>query len=107
MRFPSGVIGNCTTTYNANGINRFRAYAERGWFGMAPAFDYSGLRAATSRGEFSFDPIDQFAAEIDDFASCILEDRDSIVAGEEGLRDLRVVEAIYESIRSGRSVEPG
>jgi predicted dehydrogenase len=104
MRFPSGVIGNCTTTYNANGINKFRAYAERGWFGMAPAFDYSGLRAETSRGPFAFDAIDQFAAEIDNFAQCILADRESTVAGEEGLRDLRLIEAIYESIRSGRAV---
>jgi len=107
MRFPSGVLANCTTTYNANGINKFRAYAERGWFGMEPAFDYRGLRAATSRGEFAFDPVDQFAAEIDDFASCILEDRESAVAGIEGLRDLRVIEAVYESIRTGAAVSPG
>lgn len=105
MRFPSGVIAECSTSYNVNGINRFRAFADRGWFGMEPAYNYSGLRAATSRGEFGFDEIDQFAAEIDDFSRCVIEDRDSKVAGIEGLRDLRVIEAIYESIRSGRTVE--
>lgn len=107
MRFPSGVIADCSTSYNVNGINRFRAYADRGWFGMDPAFAYTGLRASSSRGEISFDPIDQFAAEIDDFARCILEDRESKVSGAEGLRDLRVIEAIYASIREGRAVELG
>jgi predicted dehydrogenase len=107
LEFPSGVIGHCSTTYNANGLNKLRAFAERGWFGLDPAFDYGGLRGATSRGPLSFPEIDQFAAEIDDFARCIVEDRESKVAGIEGLRDLRVIEAIYESIRSGRAVELG
>lgn len=107
MRFPSGVIANCNTSYNVNGINHYRAYAERGWFGMDPAFNYGGLRAATSRGEFSFDEVDQFAAEMDDFARCILEGRESIVSGAEGLRDMKVLAAIYESVRTGRAIAPG
>ena len=107
LEFPSGVIGNCSTTYNANGLNKFRALAERGWFGLEPAFDYTGIRGATSRGALTFPAVDQFAAEIDDFARCILENRESQVAGAEGLRDLRIVEAIYASIRTGRAVDLG
>ena len=106
MRFPSGVTASCNTTYNANGINRFRATAERGWFGMDPAYSYMGLAGATSRGPLALPAIDQFAAEIDDFARCILEGRESVVSGEEGLRDLLAIEAIYESIRSGRATAP-
>jgi predicted dehydrogenase len=105
LRFPSGVIGYCSTSYNVNGINRFRAFAERGWFGLAPAYDYGGLRGATSRGEMAIEDVDQFAAEIDDFARCIIEDRASLVPGEEGLRDLRVIEAIYRSIESRTTIE--
>ena len=105
LQFPSGVVAACSTSYNVNGINRFRAFAERGWFGMDPAYGYGGLRAATSRGEFAFEEIDQFAAEIDDFARCILDDRESKVSGREGLHDLRVIEAIYASIRTGRTIE--
>jgi predicted dehydrogenase len=106
MRFPSGVTASCSTTYNANGINRFRVVADRGWFGMDPAYSYTGLAGATSRGPLAFPAIDQFAAEIDDFALGILEGRESIVPGEEGLRDLLAIEAIYESIRSGRATAP-
>src|SRR5690606_14609785 len=107
LEFPSGVIGNCSTTYSANGSNKCRALAERGWFGLEPAFDYTGIRGATSRGALTFPAVDQFAAEIDDFARCILENRESQVAGAEGLRDLRIVEAIYASIRTGRAVDLG
>ena len=107
MTFPSGVIAYCSTSYNVNGINRFKAFADRGWFGMDPAYSYGGLKAATSRGEFSFEQIDHFAAEMDDFARCILENRESKVPGEEGLADLRVVEGIYESIRTKRTVKLG
>jgi predicted dehydrogenase len=46
---------------------------------------------------------DQFAAGMDDFARCILEDRPSKVSGE-GLRDVRIMMAIYESARTGRAV---
>ncbi len=105
MVMPSGVICSCVTSYAFNGINRFRAYADSGWFGLDPAFSYDGLKGETSEGPIEAPNIDQFAAEIDAFAKCILEDRTSTVAGEEGLRDLIAVEAIYESIRTGRRVD--
>ena len=49
--------------------------------------------------------IDQFAAEMDDFAQCILENRPTRVPGEEGLRDMKIITAIYESARTGKPVE--
>jgi len=105
MKFPSGTMSNCTATYNAQSPNQFRAYCESGSFWMAPAFTYTGLQAGSSRGPIELPHRHHFAVEMDDFARCILEDRESIVPGEEGLRDLRIVEAIYESIRTGASVE--
>ena len=53
------------------------------------------------------DGIDQFAAEMDDFAQCIINDRESRVSGEEGLRDLIAIEAIYRSISTGGTVRLG
>ena len=68
---------------------------------MNPAYSYGGLAGGTSDGPFDIAPVNHFAVEMDDFARCVLEDRESIVAGEEGLRDLRIIEAIYESIATG------
>lgn len=107
LTFPSGVVGSCTTSYNASGINYFRAYAEGGSFGMDPAYSYGGLRAWSSAGAIELPQTDHFAVQMDDFARCILEDRESRVPGEEGLRDLRLIEAIYASARTGRVIELG
>jgi predicted dehydrogenase len=50
--------------------------------------------------------VNQQARQMDAFAECIRQDRPSRVSGEEGLRDLEVIEGIYESIADGgRRVE--
>jgi predicted dehydrogenase len=105
MKFPSGVIANCSTTYNAEGMDYYDAYADRGWFQLHPAFNYNGNRGTRSDGQvIQFPGIDQFAAEMDDFAQCILENRPTKVPGEEGLRDVKIMMAIYEAARSGKTV---
>ena len=76
LTFPSGVVAHCATTFKVNGLNRFTAFAERGSFGMAPAYNYSGNRGWRSDDTpLAFDEIDVFAAELDDFARCIDERR--------------------------------
>ena len=65
----------------------------------------SGLKGKTSTGEMDLPQIDHFAAEMDDFANCILKDKPTKVPGEEGLRDIKIMTAIYESIRRGRPVK--
>jgi predicted dehydrogenase len=105
MKFPSGVIANCSSTYKFRGVDRFTAYAEDGWFGLEPAYDYNGIHGHRSDGEqIHFPAIDQFAAEMDDFAQCILENRPTKVPGEEGLRDVKIMMAIYEAAKTGKTV---
>ena len=50
---------------------------------------------------------DHFAAELDDFAECILKNRPTRVPGEEGLADLKVIEGIYRSIAEGKAIKLG
>jgi predicted dehydrogenase len=73
---------------------------------LDPAFNYGGLRGMRSDGR-AIDPAstDQFAVEMDDFARCILEKAPTRVPGEEGLRDVKIMTAIYESARTGKPVE--
>ena len=105
MKFPSGAVAYCSTSYKLSGIQRVRATAQNGWFEMDPAFGFSGNRGRRSDGRaMSFPDIDLFAAQLDDFAECIRENKPSKVPGEEGLRDVRIMLAIYEAARSGRSV---
>lgn len=104
MKMPGGVACHCGTSYSFDSLDGFRAYAENGWFGLEPAYRYDNLRGDSSDGPICCEPVDQFATEMDAFAQCILENRESAVAGEEGLRDLLAIEAIYESLREGKEV---
>jgi predicted dehydrogenase len=108
LEFPSGVIANCASSYGTS-LNRFRASAEEGWFEVQPALNYTGIKGRmNTRGtmkDFDFAPVDHFAAEMDDFASCILENKPTRVPGEEGRRDQRIMAAIYEAAQSGKTVK--
>ncbi|HEY2676766.1 MAG TPA: Gfo/Idh/MocA family oxidoreductase [Steroidobacteraceae bacterium] len=105
-KFPGGVLSHCSSSYAGAPAGYFRAIAARGWFGLEPAFDYSGNQGTRSDGK-RIEPAqtDQFAVEMDNFAQCIREQRASIVPGEEGLRDVRLMMSIYESARSGKPVD--
>ena len=104
--FPSGAVANCSSSYETALGTHFRVYADKGWFGLDPAFLYSGNRGMRSDGkEINLPSDDMFAAEMDDFSRCILENRQSKVSGEEGLRDVRIMTAIYEAARTGRAVK--
>jgi predicted dehydrogenase len=102
LKFPGGAIAYCSTSYNVNGINRYTAYADKGWFGLDPAYSYGGIAGRRSDNKpLRFDQVDHFATEMDDFAECILNNKPTRVSGEEGLRDVKILTAIYESIRQG------
>lgn len=104
LRFPSGVLANCTSSYGA-GLNRFRGVAVRGWYELEPALSYTGLRMRVGRGGVIEERIhpqrDQFALEMDHLSECVMENKEPLTPGEEGLRDLRIMMAIYEAARSG------
>lgn len=104
LAFPGGVLASCLTSYRV-GVNRVAAHAERGVFGMEPAFNYGGNRGFRSdNAPLRFDEIDVFAAEMDAFAASIQEGRPTTVPGEMGLQDVRLMTAIYEAARTERTV---
>jgi predicted dehydrogenase len=105
-KFPGGAVSHCGASYDAAPAGYFRVLAERGSFGLDPAFNYDGIRGMRSDGKpIEFPPTDHFAVEMDDFAQCILQKKPSKVSGEEGLRDVKIMMAIYESARTGRPVD--
>lgn len=107
-RFPSGKLASCSTSYNCNGMGRIRVNAQRGWFELDPAFNYTGIRGRRSDGRpLAFPATDHFAVELDAFARSIIEDRPFRASGEEGLRDLSIMMSIYDAARTGRAVNLG
>jgi glucose-fructose oxidoreductase len=107
LEFASGATAECSTSYNGGG-DRFRAEGEKGWIEFAPAFQYGDLRVTTSQGapRVGPPPRSQQAVQIDDFARCVREGRESPVSGVMGRRDLVIIGAIYRSAaEGGRRVE--
>jgi predicted dehydrogenase len=104
-QFPGGVLAYCATSYNSAPYGRVFAAAQRGWFELEPAFNYTGIRGRRSDGRaIAFPEVDQFATEMDAFAHSILDDAPFRASGEEGMRDVRIMTAIYEAARTGRKV---
>jgi predicted dehydrogenase len=104
MEFPDGVKASCETSYRKE-LNILRAEAETGWFELQPAFEYRGLKGRTSAGPMDFPKLRQQARQMDEFAECILQNKESRVPGEMGMRDVEILLAIYESARTGKRVE--
>jgi predicted dehydrogenase len=102
LEFPGGAVADGKSSYNAN-WNHLKVTAENGWFGLTEAYRYNGMAGATSKGPMGFDPnTHQQALQMDDFAQCIRQNKPTMIPGEEGLKDIKVVEAIYRSIASGK-----
>ena len=109
LRFPSGALANCTSSYGYAGQNRYRVIATKGWFELEPATGYSGLRMKVRRGNATEDrdmPVrDHFALEMDHMSECVMENKEPLTPGEEGLRDLKIMMAIYEAAKTGKTVK--
>jgi glucose-fructose oxidoreductase len=107
LRFPSGILANCGSSYGG-GVNRHRVVKQRGAAELEPASSYTGLRMRVWRGgnieERVLPQRNHFAGELDHFADCIINDTAPLTPGEEGLKDMRIIKAIYEAAQSGRTL---
>ena len=103
MEFPSGVVAQYETTYEAN-IQFLKAKAENGFFELAPAYVYNGLKGVTSEGPMNIEPVVHQAKHMDAFTMNILNDTPVIASGEMGMRDMFYIEKIYASAASGGDV---
>ncbi len=109
MKFPSGMTASCLTTYRFNGREDFTVYATKGRFGMKPCFGYSNHAGWTSDPKIplAFPQTDHFVSQMDAFSLAILEGKPFEPSGTDGLHDLLVIEAIYQSIASGKKEAVG
>jgi predicted dehydrogenase len=103
MKLPSGILASCSCSYGQRGPGFLNINGETGYLIMEPAFNYEGVRL---RGEVGGKQIEQasaekhpyqFTIEAEHFADCIRNDREPVSPGEEGLKDMLAIEAIYKS----------
>jgi glucose-fructose oxidoreductase len=109
LRFPSGVIANCSSSYSYFHQSHFRVMGTEARLEMDPATWYNGNRIWIERGnkieQIELQEVDHFAAEMDHMSDCVMQNKEPLTPGEEGLRDLTIIEAVYESSRIGKTVK--
>lgn len=97
LEFPSGARASCQTSFGIQ-MNHLHVNYEKGWLKMEPHSSYGGNKGSMSDGKVINFPLEnQQAKQMDEDADAILNQKALLVPGEEGLRDIRVVEAIYRS----------
>ncbi|MCC9138269.1 Gfo/Idh/MocA family protein, partial [Pontibacter silvestris] len=105
MEFDNGVAAECTSSY-AREANLLAGKAENGWWRVSPAYAYEGKEGETSEGEMDYENVYEQVHQMDGQAQSFRNNQESIVPGEMGLRDMKILEAIYESARNnGKRVE--
>ncbi|GAA0880593.1 Gfo/Idh/MocA family oxidoreductase [Algoriphagus jejuensis] len=106
LEFPGGVIGKIKTSFAEN-VNYLNIVCEKGTIEMAPFSAYAGNKGKSTLGEINFpfqQPMEQ-VYQMDDDAMSIMNGKPMSVPGEEGKRDIRIVEAILESAATGKRVK--
>ena len=109
LRFPSGILANCSSSYGYFHQSHYRVMGTDARLCMDPATWYSGLRLWIERGndidQRDLPEVDHFAAEMDHMSDCVIQNKAPQTPGEEGLRDMTIISAIYEAARNDRTVK--
>lgn len=106
LLFPGGVVADIKTSFG-EGLNQLDITCEKGVIKMAPFQAYAGNKGSSPLGTINF-PYEvpwQQAKQMDDDALSIMQGKPLVAPGEEGLRDIRVVEAIYKAAATGKEVK--
>jgi predicted dehydrogenase len=110
LRFDGERLAAFVTSFNADHVAAYRIVGTRGQMHVNPAYEYAGGLAyeLTVNGKTERRRIgkrDQFAPELLHFSDCILENRAPEPSGEDGMQDVRIVQALIESAETGKVVQ--
>jgi glucose-fructose oxidoreductase len=109
LRFPGERLASFTCSFGAADTATYRLVGTEGDLRLDSAYEYAeGMKMAmTVKGrkqQRTFPKQDQFAPELLHFSDCVLTGKDPAPSGREGLADVRIIEALYESARKKRPV---
>lgn len=105
LKFPGGVSASLSSSYAAR-ANFIDISAEKGNYGLTPAYGYSKVKGYVKDEPMKFPHGNQQADQMDAFARNILDKTPVVADGEDGLQDMRIVEAIYKSAsKNGKTIK--
>jgi glucose-fructose oxidoreductase len=104
LHFPSGAVANCTGSHGIN-TNFLKVNYDKGSLHMDNFSAYTNNKGQSTLGEINFPVDNQQAKQMDEDALAIMQNKPQLVPGEEGMRDIRIVEAIYQAAKTGKTVK--
>ena len=109
MKFPANRVAAFCLSYNGGDVDDYRIVGSKGSLVSNPAYQVGEsieheMTIAKKKSTESFKATDQFGSELKYFSECIIGNRNPEPGGEEGMLDVRVLEAIEESLRTNRPV---
>jgi predicted dehydrogenase len=109
LDFKSGLVLQGTAAYSAAFSSFVHIHGKKGWAELGPAFAFEEERRLCGKvgGKWfdrTFKAMDEFVLEIDEFSNCIKEGREPEPTGEQGLRDIIIIDAIYRAVKQRRPV---
>lgn len=104
--FPGGAVASCLSTYSMNNLDRFFLNGEKGFAELHPATGYGPIKGRTHEGELTHPHQTHQTVQMDEMAAIILDNKKPLIPvdGEEGLKDLKIIDAIYEAVKAGRKI---
>src|SRR5688572_31989639 len=106
LGFPGGAVASCLSTYSMNNLDRFFLNAEKGFAELNPSTGYGPIKGRTNKGELNHPHVTHQTVQMDEMAGIILDGKKPIVPvdGEEGLKDMKILDAIAEAVKTGKKV---
>jgi predicted dehydrogenase len=107
LGFPGGAVASCLSTYSMNNLDRFFLTAEKGFAELNPSTGYGPIKGRTNKGELTQPHVTHQTVQMDEMAAIILNGKQPIVPvdGEEGLKDLKIIDGIYRAVKEGKKIE--
>lgn len=104
LGFPGGAVASCLSTYQMNHLDRFFMTGEKGFAELQPATGYGPIQGRTHKGELTQPHATHQTVQMDEMAGILLDGNTPVVPvdGEEGLKDMKIIDAIYAACASGR-----
>lgn len=105
--FPSGAVASCLSTYSLNNLDKFFLDGTKGFAELQPSTGYGPIEGRTHKGVLKYPHVTHQTTQMDEMADILLNNRQPEVPvdGEEGLKDMKLIDAIYTAVKSGQRVE--
>ncbi len=106
LGFPGGAVASCLSTYAMNNLDRFFLDGLDGFAELNPSTGYGPIQGKTNKGDINAPVVTHQTVQMDEMSGIILQGKQPVVPvnGEEAVKDLKIIDAIYEACKTGKKI---